>query len=662
MIYSIIKIFLANIIPLKVKNDKFRNILKGELSLFSGVEKDKRHKLKILADSEAIELWVDEEHTIYEQLLRNGIAVENLCGGKGICGKCSIRTLYGSFSRPTESEERWIKILGRDARLSCQVKALSDSVIKIDRMQEKSEAKILSWGIRKAIKPKPRVIVKETKLSPVAAYGGKGCLEILLELSGSKNYDPQIIPLISHIFSDGKNVIGVISYDGEIIDILRDKSQYELLGAAVDIGTTTVVVSVCDLKTGRVVGLDSAYNQQIRFGEDVISRVDYARRDKRNIDELKNAIINTINELISRIVDKNNLDSNLIYEVVCSGNTTMLSFLLGDDFYYSSRAPFIPPFISSLKVKARDLGIKINPRGYVRTAPSISAYVGSDVVADILASGLHEFGGVAVLIDIGTNGEIVLKTRTGEFLATSCAAGPALEGYGLRHGMRAVKGAIESVVIDEYGTSYYRVIGNARPIGVCGSGVVEAIAWMWLRNIIDDTGRIVKKTDKLISMSLDEPQYIIVPAEQSAHSQEITITQTDIRKVQLAKAAIFAALMTLLRVAKTSIEEIERIYVAGAFGNYLDIFAAQVLGMLPDIARDKFVFVGNGSLIGAETILLSSDTEEQVKEIVGKTKVIELNLIKDFQKEFIQATHIPHQDKKLFRNVIFEATPFKQYS
>ena len=649
-------------IVLKVENVKFRNILKGETILFSGVEKDKRHRLKILTDSEEIELWVDEEHTIYEQLLRNGIAVENLCGGKGICGKCSIRTLYGSFSRPSEHEGRWIKILGRDARLSCQVKALSDCVIKIDRPQEESEGKILSWGLRKAIKPKPRVTVREIKISPIAAYGGKGCLETFLEVSDSKNYDPQIIPLISRIFRDGKTVIGVISYNGEIIDIVHDKSQCELFGAAVDIGTTTVVVSVCDLKTGRVVGLESAYNQQIRFGEDVISRVDYARRDKKNIDELKSATINTINELISRIVDKNNLDSHSIYEVVCSGNTTMLSFLLGDDFYYSSRAPFIPPFSSSLKVKARDLGIKINPRGYVRTAPSISAYVGSDVVADILASGLSEFGGVAVLIDIGTNGEIVLKTRTGEFLATSCAAGPALEGYGLRHGMRAVKGAIESVVIDEYGTSYYKVIGDARPIGICGSGVVEAIAWMWLRNIIDDAGRIVKKSDKLISMSLDQPQYILVPAEQSAHSHEITITQTDIRKVQLAKAAIFAALMTLLRVAKTSIEEIERIYVAGAFGNYLDIFAAQVLGMLPDIARDKFTFVGNGSLIGAEMILLSSDSEDKVKEIVRSTKVIELNLIKDFQKEFIQATHIPHQDKKLFRNVISKATPFKQYS
>lgn len=617
----------------------------------------KLHKMKILFNSEETEILIDENMSIIDNLSRHGIHVDNLCSGKGICGKCIIKIIDGEFSHPTFNEKKWLRIIGENIRLACQTRALSDCVIKIERLYNMSGAKILSWRPEKKVALKTRVVKKVIKLELPLIYDYKGDLERVIHASQCKTYDPLIIPKISEIINKSSNKLSIIEYENEIIEIVPDENN-RVLGAAIDLGTTTIVLSLYDLITGILIDVESGYNQQLRFGEDVISRVEYARKNN-NITELRNAVINTINDMLSKILKRNNLDDSFLYEIVCSGNTTMLSFLLGNDFYYSSKAPFIPPFTSSIKIKARDLGIKMNPKGYVKTVPSVSAYIGSDVVADILASNLHEFEGVGVLIDIGTNGEVVIKTREGKLIATSCAAGPALEGYGLKHGMRAVNGAIESVIIDETGKCYFKVIGDTKPAGICGTGVVEAIAWMWIRGFIDDSGRLTNKKCKWITKNAQISQYIVVPADETATLQPIVITQKDIRKVQLAKSAIFSALMTLLRITKTNLDEIERIYIAGAFGNYLNIFAAQVLGLLPDIPRERFFFIGNGSLAGAEMVLLSNEFNDLALQIRKVIEVIELNTIKSFQEEFIDATHIPHKDKKLFIKIINEVEPFR---
>jgi uncharacterized 2Fe-2S/4Fe-4S cluster protein (DUF4445 family) len=279
-------------------------------------------------------------------------------------------------------------------------------------------------------------------------------------------------------------------------------------------------------------------------------------------------------------------------------------------------------------------------------------YVGGDIVADIVASRLHECENDAVLIDLGTNGEIVIKTHEDLFLATSCAAGPALEGYGVRDGMRAVKGAIESVVIDEAGKSYYKVIGNTKPEGICGSGIIEAIAWMRIRGIIDENGRIKKSSSEFVKEDSGGLSFVIVPANASATGREIVLTQKDIRMIQLAKAAIYAALSTLTRIASLELRDLRKIFIAGAFGNYLDIFSGQVLGMLPDVPQEKFSFIGNGAIAGATMMLLSKDFAEEAQAIAKRVKSIELNTIKDFQSEFVKATYMPHMEKERFEGVL----------
>jgi uncharacterized 2Fe-2S/4Fe-4S cluster protein (DUF4445 family) len=610
------------------------------------------YKVKVLVGEEMYEIIADGKLSLLQNLIKNGIPVDNLCGGKGICGKCAVRVVEGSVSPPTEVERRWMNVLGSDMRLSCQVRILSDAVVELKRIARVIEGKILTWGVKREILLRPLVSFQRIRVEPPTLKDQKGDLERLLEALGGGHYDPLILEEISYLLRESNFEVNLVKYDNEVVDLIPANRNFRMLGAAVDVGTTTVVVYLYDLLTGENLGVESAYNEQLRFGEDVISRVEYARRGRNNVEDLRRAVVNTINKLVENISQRIGMDSAYIYDMVCAGNTTMLAFLLENDCYYGSVAPYPPPFTSSVRVKARDLGIKINPRGYVRTMPSISMYVGGDIVADIIASRLHECEGDVALIDLGTNGEIVIKTREGFFLATSCAAGPALEGYGVRDGMRAVKGAIESVVIDEAGRSYYKVIGSTRPEGICGSGIIEAIAWMRMRGIIDEAGRIRKGVSEFVKEDDEGLKFVIVPANASATGRDIVLTQKDIRMIQLAKAAIYAALSTLTRIAGLELRDLERIFIAGAFGNYLDIFSAQILGMLPDVPQEKFSFIGNGAIAGASMMLLSKDFAEEAQAIAKMVKSVELNLIKDFQSEFIKATYIPHMEKERFENVL----------
>lgn len=611
------------------------------------------HRVKIhLTDGEELEIEVDESLSLLENLLRNGVLIDNLCGGRGLCGKCVVKIISGKTSPMTDQEKRWRKILGSDIRLSCQVRILSDAEIELKGVSRAIEGKILTWGLQEITELKPLTRSKKIRLRKPTLQDQKGDLERLLEAAGTRHYDPLIISELSRSMRKSDFEVYVIQRGEEILDVISAEGNAgRLFGVAVDIGTTTIVGYLYDLETGKNLAIESAYNGQIKFGEDVISRVDYARKSAENLRSLQGAVVNTINEIIEKLSEKAGIEEHGIYDVVCAGNTTMLSLLLGNDCYYGSHAPYPPPFTSSVEVKARDLGIKINQRGYVKTVPSISAYVGGDIIADILASKLHKYPGKAALIDLGTNGEIVIKADD-LLLSTSCAAGPALEGYGVKDGMRAVKGAIETVVIDEFGKSYYKVIGGGRPRGICGSGIIEAIAWMRIRGIIDGSGKLIEESSEKVVRGPEGLRFVIASAKESATGRDIAITQQDIRKIQLAKAAIYAALLTLSRISRIRLEELEKIFVAGAFGNYLDIFASQVLGMLPDIPREKFSFIGNGSVAGASLILLSRDAAEEAQRISKEVRSIELNTIKDFQEEFIKATHIPHMDKELFKNTL----------
>jgi len=613
--------------------------------------------LKVLPNNVIVKVM--EKENIISALLRHGIDLGGICGGKGICGKCAIKVIEGKTSEPTLQEKSWQKVNGSEYRLACQTTLLSDATIEVLETFKGSKMQILSWIISKDFNLEPNVVKLSLRIRKPSLECQEADLNKLIAEAKAFTFDPKILKRVSHNLWKSNFMVNVILYDGELIDVIPYDKDVKVCGIAFDIGTTTVVGYLYNLEDGRLLSVRAQYNEQIKFGEDVISRIEFAGKSDENMRLMQDAIISTLNKIIKELVAASKISFDQIYDIVCSGNTVMTSFLLGNDCYYSSMAPYIPPFTLPVKCKTRDLGIRVSQTAYLRTLPSISAYIGGDVVADILVSEIYRENGPAALVDLGTNGEVVVKAGE-KFLAASCAAGPALEGYSIRCGMRAVEGAIESITISEGGDQvYYRTIGGVKPAGICGSGIVEAIAWMKIRGIIDRSGRIVEGSGNRVFRENGELQFIIAEENETANGKRVVITQTDIRKIQLAKAAIFSSLKTLSKLANIELSDLRRLFIAGAFGTYVDPFYATVIGLLPDISRERFIQIGNGSGAGASMLLLSKKKWNEAEEIVRKVKVIELNLVPFFKDEFINATYFPHKDEKLFRNSLEKIKHFK---
>jgi uncharacterized 2Fe-2S/4Fe-4S cluster protein (DUF4445 family) len=616
----------------------------------------KVHNLKVLPNN--IIIQIEEQENILSALLKHGIDLGGICGGRGLCGKCAIKIVEGKTSQPTFQEMRWQEINGSEKRLACQTRIFSDATIEILETFIGSKMQILSWTVGKKVELEPSVVRLSLNVKKPSLEHQEADLNKVLAEAKAVAFDPKILETLSHNLWKSDFKVDAILYDGELLDVLPFEQGRRVYGVAFDIGTTTVVGYLYSLDDGSLLAVRAQYNEQIKFGEDVISRIEFASKGETNVRLMQGAIISTINNIIGELVEAANISPNQIYDIVCSGNTVMTSFLLGNDCYYSSKAPYIPSFTLPVKCKARDLGVKANRTAYVRTLPSISAYIGGDVVADILVSEIHKVEEAAALVDLGTNGEVVLKVGE-KFLAASCAAGPALEGYSIRSGMRAVEGAIESVTIGEDGEVYYRTIGGKKPAGVCGSGIVETIAWMRIRGIVDESGRIVEGSSSRVFRENGELQFLLARDTETLNGKKISISQTDIRKIQLAKAAIFSSLLTLSRLGGVRLLDLKRLYVAGAFGAYVDPFYATVIGLLPDIPRERVIQIGNGSGAGASMLLLSKRKWSEAEGIVGKVRVIELNLVPFFKDEFINATYFPHKDGNLFRNSLEKIKNFK---
>ncbi|MEM3404206.1 MAG: ASKHA domain-containing protein [Nitrososphaeria archaeon] len=608
-----------------------------------------QYQVKIMPSG--LTLQVNACETIYEALLRNNVPVGGVCGGKGVCGKCGVKVLRGTPSPPTVKEEKWAKVLG-NVRLACQMKMLSDGLIELNQLTAIAKAKILTWGQEVKTEVEPAVTKKEISLPTPSLNDQRADLERLLQTIGVQSYDGYLLRKLPDCLWDSKFDVEVVLHGGELVDVRSKASKTGLYGIAFDIGTTTIVGYLYDLESGKLVSVKSHYNEQIKYGEDVISRIEFASKSRENLSKTQDAVIKTINDIISNLLGAAQVDEGGVYDIVCAGNTIMTNLLLGSSCYHTSRAPYIPPFTSPVKVKIRDLGIRSNPSGYLRTLPSISAYVGGDLVADILVSEIYEQRGPVALVDLGTNGEVVIKTEE-DFMATSCAAGPALEGYSIRNGIRAISGAIESVSISEDGDEvYYKTVSNSRPVGICGSGIVEALAWMEIRGIVNNAGKLVENSSRRVIRSDGELQYVLVNEKDSGTGAKIVITQSDVRKIQVAKAAIFSSLLTLAKLCNIGIKELKKLFIAGAFGTYTDPFYATVLGLLPELPKDRYIMIGNGSGMGASLLLLSKGKWDLAKELAKRVKVVELNLINFFKDEFINATFLPHKNEQLFRTTL----------
>ncbi|HYA22020.1 MAG TPA: ASKHA domain-containing protein [Thermoproteota archaeon] len=602
--------------------------------------------VRVLPDD--LTLRVDVDDDLLSALRVSGLQIESICNGRGTCGKCLVKVISGDVSPPTEREKEWQLLVGPEARLACQTRAVDNVTLFLPETSRTSEAKILTVGRMLEAKPSPLVQVKIVEVPAPSLSDQSPDVGRLLKQVGVTSYDPALLGRIPAVLRDSNWQVQAVVRDGSLVDLLPRSVTRRILGVAADIGTTTVVVYLFDLVTGKLLDVKADYNAQIKYGEDVVTRISYAINDGLHLASVQRAIAETLNGLIAAALSGVRASPADVYDVVAAGNSIMTSFLVGADPGAISRAPYTPPFLDSVRVNLHMLGLSGNPACELRSVPLISGYVGGDVVADILVSGVHKRESISLLIDLGTNGEVVIGSSQG-MLAASCAAGPALEGYGITRGMRAMSGAIESVAIDRgTGEVFYRTIAGAKPRGICGSGVVDSIVAMLAAGVLETSGRILVGTSDRVVERGKEKAFVIVSGKDSADGKDIVLTQGDIRRFQLAKAAIYSASSVLMSKMKVGVQDVEHLYVAGAFGNYISPVNAMIVGLLPEIPTDRVTQIGNGSGMGACALLMDKGLWKDAELISKRVQPVELNLVPGFEKEYVDATFLPHKREDLF--------------
>ncbi|MCX7923378.1 MAG: ASKHA domain-containing protein [Clostridia bacterium] len=575
---------------------------------------------------------------------KNSIDVSAPCGGRGTCGKCKVR-VNGLVKEPSNKEKSLLgnKSLDKGYRLACYNKIASDIDVYLDKSEDK--ANILTEVSEREIQFEPLIAKRFESLDVPGAEDQRSDVERLAQLFKK----PKAINSLNVLRALPENLrednfkVTLVCMEKKVIGIEAGDTTGSIYGIAIDIGTTTIAAYLYDMVTGKKVDVYSVLNPQKKYGADVISRIAYTSDNQGGLDEMNNEIIQGINDIIKHFETNNGISKGSIYSVVFVGNTTMLHFLMKVPAQNIAVSPFIPVTTSLHKFKADELGIEISPYGYALILPSVSAYVGADTVAAVMSCGMYRDDRITLLIDIGTNGEIVLGNSKWMY-ACSTAAGPAFEGANIRNGVGGVIGAIDSVRFSpDFG---YSTIGKENAIGICGSGIVDAIAGMISEGIIDETGRIagreeseVYRSEEMRNRLIDldgKNSFLIEKSEQCNADTDIAITQKDVRELQNAKAAIAAGIAVLIKQAGIDIEDIENVYLAGGFGSYINIESALKIGLIPDGLRGKIKSVGNAAGAGAIEALLSSKALEKAEEIRNSIKYIELSALDEFNELYIE--------------------------
>jgi len=436
----------------------------------------------------------------------------------------------------------------------------------------------------------------------------------------------------------------------EITDLEPGDTTARNFAFAVDVGTTTVVAHLIDLRTGQTLGATARYNSQATYGGDVIRRIMWATNEPDGLAKLQSLIVTDINELIHILLNRYHVARGDVSLITAAGNTTMLHMLLGVDPAWIRREPYVGAIYHPPPFRAAEVGLQISPRGLLYCLPSISSYVGADITAGVLATGGHESEKLYLLVDIGTNGEIVVGNRDWSVCA-SASAGPAFEGTDTRHGMRAARGAIDHVHhIECRRPPSYSTIDSAPPIGICGTGYIDLLAELTRSGLMDKTGRLnVDGECNRIRLGPQEvPEYVLATSNESGNGIDITITQEDIANMVRAKAAIYAAARVLMNSLSLSFEDIREVRMAGAFGNYLNLENAVAIGLLPDLPADRMQFVGNASIHGAKLSALSTEKMQDARTIAAGMTYFELSTDPTFMDEFSAACFFPHTHLEMF--------------
>lgn len=573
-----------------------------------------------------------------------GVGLKSLCGGKSKCGKCKV--MVNPVNEATVIER---KLFTQDEidegyRLACCTTIREDTQVYIPPSSITEEQKLQIWGKEVEVKPSPPVrkffleLTKAT-LSDVTPDFQRIKEELKRKYNVKvESADSKVLNIIGPTLRDSHWSITAIVRGSEIIGVEPGDRTKESLGIAIDLGTTKIAFYLVDLVTGESINIYGITNPQIAYGEDVLSRIHYAGNTKTNLKKLKSEVLKSINLAIKKICRESKVKCGDILEATLVGNTAMHHIFLGLPVKQLGLAPFTMATNKSLEIKAREVSLEISPGGYIYLPPPIAGFVGSDHLAMLIALGIERKNGNIIAIDIGTNTEIALKTK-GRIISCSCASGPAFEGAHIKHGMRAAPGAIERVSINSKSLSVkVSTIEDKSPVGICGSGILDAISEMLRVGIIDSSGKINSGYKGVRKIKRGKSLEFLLAKE---GRRKITITQQDVSEIQLAKGAIRTGIEILLEETGLKTQDIDGVIVGGAFGTYIDPLKAMRIGMFPEIAIGKFTQVGNGAGIGAKAILVSQKLRGQANQLAKRIEYLELATHSNFLEHFTSAVRFP---------------------
>ncbi len=618
---------------------------------------------------------------IIEAARRAGLDLNMPCGGQGRCGRCAVLVRDGAAAvRRRVTLRLSPDDLAAGYALACQSVIEGDATIEIPPQERIVRRLTMEKAARRVEVPFPYdwrehqpihryfVQLPPPTLDDQTDDWARLRRELARQhgLRGLVAELPTLQRLGTTLRAADWAVTAVVELDTwdrpggppRLVDVLPGDQSGESWGLAIDIGTTTVTVYLVDLLSGQVMAQAAEYNGQIARGEDIISRIIYASKGS-GLAELRQMALDTINPLIATVAQRRRIRPEHIHKATVAGNTTMIHLFLGVPPEPIRLTPYIPTVNDWPTLRAAEVGLNICPTGTVDCLPGVASYVGADITAGVLSAGLDARDGLTLFIDVGTNGETVLGTSDW-MLTCACSAGPAFEGAGVEHGMRATEGAIEEVwVSSQTYEPTYRVIGGGKPRGICGSGLISLLAELFVTGVLDKGGNLrLDLSTPRVREGAHGPEYVVAWAEETAHGRDIVLTKVDIDNLIRAKAAIYAGFSVLCESVGVSIQDVDRMLIGGAFGQYINVEKAIQIGMLPDLPWDRFHFLGNTSVMGAYMALLRRDVRQRLVEIAHKLTYVELSADNRFYEQFTSALFLPHTDLTQFPSVAaLMATP-----
>lgn len=577
------------------------------------------------------------DQSLLNMTRRLKINLTTTCGGNGLCGRCKVHIVEGESTPLTqkELEELTEKEVQDGYRLACQTYPLSDLIVNVPSSSLSISERTLTDGYETYTKPDP--IVKSYRLSldpSISLSDAEEYADVVLNsLSNCNEVDIEVLRELLDKLSSLDWDIDAVVRENELIAINPPSSRK--LGFAVDLGTTKVAGYIMDLDSGRTLISKGITNPQMTYGEDVITRLSIASQSEEGAEKLQMIVVEALNDLIEEMCAEIGAKPEEILDTVIASNTAMHHLFLDLPVTKLGLSPYIPTLKSEIDIKARDIGLITAPGAYIHFLPNIAGFVGGDHVAMMLSTDLEKQKGPVIAIDIGTNTEICL-CHQGRITSVSCASGPAFEGRNIKHGMRGSEGAIEKVRIIGDGVKYH-TIREKEPVGICGSGILDAVAQLYLNGIIDSSGMMKTHAHKRVRKTEDGIEFVITEPELE---NPITITQKDVHEILLAKGAIYTGIQVLLDENNLSVYDLKKVIISGGFGTFIDISSAITIGMLPPLSLDHFEQVGNAAGIGAKIALISKTRRQEAVEIANKTDYIEMAEVPDFMRIFAHSTFL----------------------